>query len=127
MLLALAAWMLITAFITADTSVKVSYPDGIDSVDPLPKALTVPAQSTVKVDLSFGYDGALVINGREIPIDQINREAVKNTGVFLFTPAEGSEFRLLPGPLVTAKVIFWPVTSTRAKDGQEFEWTFSVN
>ncbi len=127
MLIALAAWMLITAFTTADTSNKVSYPKGIDSVDPIPKALTVPAQSPINVDLAFGYDGALAINGREIPNDQLNREAIKQTGVFTFVPTVGSEFKLLPGSVVTAKVIFWPVTGTRAKDAQEWEWTFSVN
>jgi hypothetical protein len=126
LLLGLAAWLLIGAFTTADTSITTNYPEGLDRVDPIPKAQTVPSQSTILVDLAFGYDAELYLNGTYIPRDQLNRASIEQTGVFSYTPSEGAIYRLLPGSLVTAKVVFWPTTGSQTEDGQTFEWTFSV-
>jgi hypothetical protein len=127
LLVAMSLYMLISAFLGADTSITTTYPKGIDSVAPIPKAQTVPSQSSITVDLSFGYTGDLYVNGKFIPQDQQNRSAIGQTGVFIFTPAENTEFRLLPGSVVSAKVVFWPVKGTEEKDAQVFEWKFSVS
>ena len=122
---ALAFYLLLLAFGGAEIGTKVIYPIGLEAVEPIPRAQTVPAQTIVRADLDFGYEGAFLLNGREIPADQTKLEA--STGLFTFTPAEGNDYKLLPGSLVTMTLEYWPVKGTRAKDGQTFTWSFSVS
>lgn len=100
-------------------------PKEIEMVDPVQNALTVPSQSSITVDLKFGYDAALLLDGVEIPLDQTTYE--KATAVLRFTPGPGKDLRELPGGLRSATVVYWPVTGDRETNGQAFSWTFSIN
>ena len=122
---ALALYLLISAFAGAEISNKVVYPEHLEAVDPVPNAQTVPAQTSIRADLEFGYEGAFFLNGREIPADQTTLE--RSTGLLTFIPATGNDFDLLPGSVVQISVEYWPISGTRERDGQSFSWSFTVN
>jgi hypothetical protein len=99
-------------------------PTSIEAVSPVDNALTVPGQSTISVDLKFGYDADLIIDGVEIPRDQTVYD--KATAVVRFTPGPGKDLKLLPGGIRRVMVIYWPLTGTRDANGQSYQWTFTV-
>jgi hypothetical protein len=121
----LAFYLLLIAFAGAEIGNKVNYPEGLEAVDPIPAAQTVPAQTIIRADLEFGYEGALILNGREIPADQTKLEL--STGLLTFTPASGNDYALLPGSVVRMTVEYWPRNGTRKADGQAFSWSFTVS
>ena len=122
---ALAFYLLLLAFAGAEIGNKVVYPVGLEAVDPIPEAQTVPAQTIIRADLEFGYEGAFTLNGREIPADQTKLE--KSTGLLSFTPATGNDYDVLPGSVVRMTVEYWPLSGTREKDGRAFSWSFTVS
>jgi hypothetical protein len=122
---ALAFYLLLIAFGGAEIGNKVKYPVGLEAVDPIPEAQTVPAQTIIRADLEFGYDGAFILNGREIPADQTKLE--RSTGLLTFTPASGNEYTLLPGSVVRMTVEYWPLKGTREADSRAFSWSFTVS
>ncbi len=99
-------------------------PAALENVDPVRGAQTVPAQSTITADLQFGFQGALIVNGLEIPDDQV--EYTRATGTLTFTPGAGKEYKLLPGGEVRVIVEFWPEQGTREADGEQYAWSFNV-
>ncbi len=121
----LAFYLLLIAFAGAEIGNRVKYPDGLEAVDPVPQAQTVPAQTIIRADLDFGYEGAFILNGREIPADQTKLEA--STGLLTFTPAAGTDYTLLPGSVVRMTVEYWPLKGTRSADSQAFSWSFTVS
>jgi hypothetical protein len=121
----LAFYLLLIAFSGAEIGKKVNYPVGLEAVDPIPEAQTVPAQTIIRADLEFGYEGALILNGREIPADQTKLEV--STGLLTFTPASGNDYALLPGSVVRMTVEYWPLKGTRKADGRAFSWSFTVS
>jgi hypothetical protein len=121
----LAFYLLLLAFSGAQIGNKVAYPAGLEAVDPIPEAQTVPAQTIIRADLEFGYEGAFTLNGREIPADQTKLEI--STGLLTFTPAGGNDYDLLPGSVVKMTVEYWPFKGTREKDAQTFSWSFTVS
>jgi hypothetical protein len=121
----LAFYLLLLAFSGAEIGNKVVYPVGLEAVDPVPEAQTVPAQTIIRADLEFGYEGALTLNGREIPADQTKLE--RSTGMLSFTPATGNDYDLLPGGVVRMTVEYWPLKGTREKDARTFNWSFTVS
>ena len=116
---------LVVAVTSTETKVASLYPDHLESVTPGNASQNVPSQSSVVADLEFGYTGALIINGREIPKDQVDE--VIATGELRFSPADGKEFRRLPGGAVTATVVFWPSQGDRETDAASFSWIVNVN
>jgi hypothetical protein len=121
----LAFYLLLLAFAGAEIGNKVVYPVGLEAVDPVPEAQTVPAQTIIRADLEFGYEGALTLNGREIPADQTKLE--RSTGLLTYTPAAGNDYDLLPGSVVKMTVEYWPLKGTREKDARTFSWSFTVS
>ena len=106
------------------TSPVRSMPEAVETLSPLPGAQTVPNQSSVTADLQFGMVGVLIIDGKEIPDDQVHY--VRATGELSFTPGEGKELARLPGGPRRATVIYWPEQGTRETDAREFSWAFTV-
>jgi hypothetical protein len=100
-------------------------PPELEAVSPLPEALTVPSQSSISVDMKFGYDATLIIDGVEVPQDQTVYE--KATAVLRFTPGPTTDLKSLPGGLRRVTVIYWPIQSDRETSGKPFSWTFTVN
>jgi hypothetical protein len=99
-------------------------PKSIEAVSPVDNALTVPGQSTISVDMKFGFDAALVIDGVEIPRDQTVYDA--GTAVLRFTPGPEKDLKLLPGGVRRVMVIYWPLSGTQEANGQIYQWTFTV-
>jgi hypothetical protein len=99
-------------------------PSAIESVNPVNNALTVPSQSTISVNLKFGYDADLIIDGVEIPRDQTKYD--KATAELRFTPGPDKDLKILPGGIRRVMVVYWPLSGTREANAQTYQWTFSV-
>lgn len=124
--IAFAGWLLISGLNdNQPTPERAGFPNGLESVSPSNLATNVPSQATIIADLAFGQTGVLVINSREIPLDQLDYE--RATGTLSFTPGDAQEFSKLPGSDVSAVVIFWAEQGDRATDAREFAWTFKVS
>ncbi len=124
--IAFALWLLVSGLNeNKPTPERAGFPAGLESVSPANLSTNVPSQATIVADLEFGQTGVLVINSREIPLDQLDYE--RATGTLSFTPGEDLEFGKLPGSDVSAVVIFWPEQGERETDASEFAWTFKVS
>ncbi len=96
-------------------------PDGtsLEEVRPPAGSKAVPGQTPVSVNLAYGFDAFLSIDG--LPVDRslvVERAA---EGVFTYNPKENFK-----NGLHTAEVVYWPKTGTRQQDGEIFQWTFYV-
>lgn len=111
-------------FGSAKNQTEGQLPSVIESVSPVNNALTVPSQSTITVDLKFGYDADLVIDGVEIARDQTKYD--KATAVLRFTPGLDKDMKELAGGVRRVMVIYWPLDGTRETNGLTYNWTFTV-
>lgn len=82
-------------------------------------------QSRIFARLADNYSGVLVVDGYEIPDDQIDRSEGANT--VAYTPGEGTETGELKPGQRCATVIFWPDASTRAASAQRYTWCWQVH
>ena len=82
-------------------------------------------QAELGIDLAPGYEGALLLNGLEIPTEELRLVPEQNQ-VF-FTPAEGKVVaRLNAGPNC-AEAIVWKASAGRGTaDDQSFRWCFEA-
>jgi hypothetical protein len=119
--------LLIVAVQRADTG----EPDVPQAGDPTVVEFLVPEansevlqQSNVAADLAAGWTGVLVVNGTEIPEDELRREAGQN--IVEFQPGPGLVIEQLPPGRNCARVIVWRVNETRARARQPVEWCFEV-
>ena len=104
-------------------TVVQGHPDAIEQVLP-PNGATEPRQAEFGVDLAPGYDGTLVVNGTEIPRDELRRIPAQNQ--IFFTPGEDKILDELSGP-VTVKAIVWKSSVGRGHgQDQIFQWTFTA-
>lgn len=108
-----------------DTSDEALEAGAVEAVMPPPNAPVVPSQSTVSADLQFGFEAVLVVDGTEIPLDQL--DVIEAQGIVSFTPGRGKEFERFPGGGHVVRVIYWPQAGTRKADAREFSWRFNVN
>jgi hypothetical protein len=83
-------------------------------------------QAEIGIDLAPGWTGDLVINGVNIPEDQLRRNEPLNQ--FFFQPGQGKEISKLPPGLVTATAIIWqPLNGgSRTVGSHSVTWRFSV-
>lgn len=124
LLVAAALLLILDAFGNAGGDTTSTRPPQFEVLEPEAGAVNVPGQATVAADLVFGWTGVLVINGTEIPMDQL--EYVRATARLSYSPADGKELRRLPGGQVRVTAIVWPITGTRARDAVEHTWEFQV-
>ena len=82
-------------------------------------------QDRIFVELDPAYTGILVVDGTEIPEDQLDhREGLNTVG---YTPGKGTETGALkPGPRC-AVVVYWPSASTRERDSDSYRWCWTVH
>ena len=111
-------------FGSAKNQTEGQLPSAIEAISPVNNALTVPSQSTITVDLKFGFDADLVIDGVEIPRDQTKYD--KATAVLRFTPGPDKDMKELAGGVRRVLVIYWPLEGTREANGETYNWTFTV-
>lgn len=140
--IALIAWGM-TAAITGDDGVE--RPDAIEELSPVENALQVFQQEQVVVDLQFGYEAVLVIDGIELPTERIGEfsgdltpetagQQVSTPPTAVFDPGNSIiSFRPTDGALIEsfsegrhqAQVIFWKTDEGR-ESARSYRWTFEV-
>jgi hypothetical protein len=82
------------------------------------------AQTTVGIDLTQGWEGTLVIDGQEIPPDQLASDTGLNR--VEFTPGEGKALSALPPGQVCVQAIVWETRTGRTDDARTVGWCFEV-
>jgi hypothetical protein len=104
---------------TKSTSDPDALPSEIASTQPAPGTLSKPQQA-VAVDLRDDLTGVLIIDGVEIPEDQLSRPTQNSMA---FHPGPDKEVtRFTPGPHVV-DVVYWPTIRTR-DDAATFSFGF---
>ena len=84
----------------------------------------VPQQSPVGIDLVTGWTGVLVVNGVEIPEDELN--VTQELGLVQFTPADGRAVEQLEGGQNCVTAIVWPLSEGRDRGARNVTWCFEV-
>lgn len=80
-------------------------------------------QAQVGIDLTTGYTGVLIVDGVEIPEDQIER--IEPLNEMYFTPREGNEIESFePGP-VCVRAVYWRLGEGRDR-ASSTRWCFDV-
>ena len=97
----------------------------VEALSPPEDSPGVPRQQPITVDLQPGWTGVLLVNGVEIPEDQLQRTEAQNQ--FSFQPGEGKIIEQLPPGPVTARAIVWRELESRETDSHSFSWTFRVS
>ena len=82
-------------------------------------------QARIGVDLAPTYEGALQVDGVEIPDDELQR--VPGLNQIFFTPGPGTTTGALAPGRHNATVVYWPVGQTREAAGQRLTWSFNVH
>ena len=73
----------------------------------------IPQQGTITIDLQSGWDASLVIDGRAIPDDQLDK--VTAQGTVTFQPGPGKEFEFLQAGQNCVVATYWPLNSPDQK------------
>jgi hypothetical protein len=107
----------------ADTSVngRPALPADIESISP-ERGELVGLVDDVTVNLLDSYTGVLVIDGVEIPEDQLDR--VPELGIITFRPGPGKDITKLRTGENTAEVLYWLRTKDRPEHPARFGWSF---
>jgi hypothetical protein len=117
-----AANLLWIAGHTADTSNRSrTLPSEVSAVLPAPGS-QVRVQDSVTADLRADLIGVLVVDGVELPENQVTR--VVALGEVSFRPGKGKSFERLEPGVHSVSVIYWPQTKTRANGTNTFTWSF---
>ncbi len=133
----LIVWGFFTA-ITGDEGVE--RPEQIESISPVENAVQVLQQEGVAVDLVFGYEAVLVIDGIELVTTNTGRleaepgqqlefpaTAIFDPGnsVISFTPSEDAAITEWTEGRHQARVLYWRIEEGR-DSAQSYTWTFDV-
>lgn len=140
--LALIAWGMTSALTGSD---GIDRPDTIENLSPVENAQQAFQQEQVVVDLEFGYEAVLVIDGIELPTERIGEfsgdldpdnagqqvstppTAVFDPGnsIISFRPTDGAPIESFDEGLHQAQVIFWETDEGR-ESARSYRWTFNV-
>ncbi|HEY8217102.1 MAG TPA: hypothetical protein VIH82_08205 [Acidimicrobiia bacterium] len=96
-------------------------PSAVDSVTPAPGEL-VRLQDTVGADLRDDLTGVLVLDGTEIPEDQLER--VIPLAEVTFRPGPGKDLAKLEPGEHTLVVLYWPQGKARPSRPASYSWSF---
>ncbi len=110
---------------SSDTSVPgaAAIPDSIQSVSPAPGEITGLVDD-VTADLADDLTGVLVINGQEIPEDQLSR--VPELGIVTFRPGPGKDITSFPAGVNTVVVEYWKQGVERPAHPASYPWRFTA-
>ncbi|MDX2379855.1 MAG: hypothetical protein QNM02_08870 [Acidimicrobiia bacterium] len=133
--------LIVWGFVTANTGDDgIDRPAPIEDVSPVENAVQVLQQEQIRVDLEFGYEAILVVDGEELPTTALT--AIESepgaqvvlpptaifdaaNGVIAFIPAEGALVESFSEGRHDAQVIYW-----KSEDGREtarrYQWSFTV-
>lgn len=90
-----------------------------------PRGSEILAQEAVGVDLRPGWTGVLVVNGIEIPEDQVDTANLASLGQILYTTGEGKAVETFAAGENCVEAITWRVDETRA-NSRTTRWCFNV-
>lgn len=97
-------------------------PSAVQSVYPIPGTLSRPIE-TIQANLDDLYTGVLILDGVEIPEDQLQREVP--LGIVSFRPGKNKEIERLDAGFHRVEVEYWPQEQTRAQS-KIYTWTFTT-
>ncbi len=140
LLIAGALALIIYGFASAETgneAVEINDP-AVERVVPSPGALVL-RQSQVGADLAPGYRGVLIIDGNELPTDDMQPAGAASSAgpitgaqfdpalnTVLYLPREGAVLpEFAPGEHHIT-VVYWKMDETRDQ-ARQFDWTFKVS
>lgn len=101
---------------------RVPIPSVIESVYPLPDTLSRPIE-TIHADLDDLYTGVLIVDGIEIPEDQLQRQVP--LGIVSFRPGKDREIERLDAGFHRVDVEYWSQEETR-EQSRIYTWTFTT-
>lgn len=139
---ALIGWGMTSAITGGD---GIDRPDAIEQLSPVENAQQAFQQEQVVVDLQFGYEAVLVIDGIELPTERIGEfdgdldpdnagqqvstppTAVFDPGnaIISFRPTEGAPIESFDEGRHQAQVIFWKTDEGR-DSASSYRWSFNV-
>jgi hypothetical protein len=97
----------------------------VEEVIPSDGSPVAVRQARIGIDLTTGHDAVLLIQGVEIPEDQLDRNRPLNQ--LFFQPGEGKVIEELDAGPVTATAIIWnELEGETREDGRAFRWSFGV-
>jgi hypothetical protein len=102
---------------------RTGLPMTIQSIQPRPGDLIRP-QDTIIVEFDPNLTGALVLDGQEIPTNELDR--LPGLGEVSFRPGPGKSLsRFAPGSH-TVVVEYWAVSKPRPTNPASYGWSFRV-
>lgn len=105
------------------------FPVAIDTVSPLPGELIRP-QDTVSADLRSDLTGVLVIDGQEVPEDQLDPKFPSRNpsplGIVSFRPGEDKDLEKFAPGAHSIAVRYWEQTKQRPSNPASYSWSFRV-
>ncbi len=102
----------------------VATDDAVEQLVP-GRGAQVVRQAEIGIDLAPEWTAVLMVNGVEIPEDQLRRVDAQNQ-VF-FTAGAGMEIEELPAGTVQVTALIWrPVAGETRDDADEVRWSFQV-
>ncbi len=127
-ILSLAVVAFALAYVTAqdgadDPVLEAGNADYVELLLPQRNA-QVPQQSSVGIDLVADWTGVLVLNGTEIPEDQL--QITPELGLIQYTPADDQAVEELRAGTNTITAVVWPRSESRETASQNVTWTFEV-
>lgn len=133
--------LIVWGFVNASTGDDgVDRPDPIEALSPVENAVQVLQQEQIRVDLEFGYEAILVVDGVEIPTTvlndietapgaQINLPATaifdSANGVISFLPVDGAPIESFTEGRHEAQLIYWKSVDGR-DSARRYRWSFTV-
>jgi hypothetical protein len=84
----------------------------------------VPQQSSIGIDLVTGWDGALIVDGVEIPREQL--VLTPEIGLIEFTPGDGQAVEELATGENCVTAVIWRLSDGRGVDDRTIPWCFEV-
>ena len=133
--------LIVWGFFTALTGDEgVDRPDEIESIAPVENAVQVLQQAQIVVDLEFGYEAVLIVDGIELEttnIGEVEAEpgqqltlpptAIFDPGnaVISFTPNENAVITEFTQGRHQARVVYWPIEEGRDA-ARSYNWSFVV-
>jgi hypothetical protein len=127
-LVAFAVTAFVLAYFTAQEGGEdpVLESGGVDFVEDFfpERNAQVPQQSSVGIDLESDWTGTLVINGVEIPEDEL--QVTDELGLVQYTPGDGKAVEELRTGTNSVTAVVWPRSESRETASQNIVWTFEV-
>ena len=123
LIVAAAVAGLVFAFTAPDPDTDEPTPEAVEEVFPKPGDRDL-RQTTIFADLAPGYTGYLLIDGIEVPLDDIQFVDALNT--VTLKPTEDSDFRQLDSGTHCATIVYRRIGQPRDQSNS-YRWCFSVH